>query len=82
MRDMSDDELIMLSEKAAFIKGLETALRDDKNSSLDSIGYQLALNSQDEVITIIFKGGGIKQILASGNSNGANAKEIIKAIYG
>ena len=27
-------------------------------------------------------GGGVKRILATGNSNGANAKEIIKAVYG
>lgn len=82
MRDMSDDELIMLSEKAAFIKSLETALREDKNSRLDMIGFQMTLETQDEVITVVFKGGGIKKILATGNSNGANAKEIIKAVYG
>lgn len=82
MRDMSDDALIMLSEKAAFIKSLETALREDKNSRLDMIAYQLTLETQDEVITVVFKGGSIKRILATGNSNGANAKEIIKAIYG
>lgn len=82
MREWSDDEIIMLTKKAAFIKSLETALRDDEDNGLDSIVYQLALDGQDEIITVIFKGGGTKKILATANSNGANAKEIIKAIYG
>ena len=36
----------------------------------------------DEYIDVHFRGGGVKRLLATGNSNGANAKEIIKAVYG
>ena len=36
----------------------------------------------DEYIDVHFRGGGVKRILATGNSNGANAEEIIKAVYG
>lgn len=82
MREWSDDEIVMLTKKAAFIEAIETALRDDEDNGLDSIVYQLSLNGQDEIITVVFAGGGTKKILATGNSNGANAKEIIKAIYG
>lgn len=75
------DELVMLNEKAAFIAGLESALMADERSNLDCICYECRLDTHDEVITIIFAGGGEKKILATGNSNGANAKEIIKAVY-
>lgn len=79
---MSRDEIIMLSEKAIFIKALEAALQVDERSGVDSICYRMDFSAQDEIITVIFKGGGTKQILATGNSNGANAKEIIRAVYG
>ena len=76
------DEIIMLNEKAAFIARLESALLSDKESDvLDSIYYEYDLSTNDEVITIIFAWGD-KKILATGNSNGDNAKAIINAIYG
>ena len=79
---MRKDEIIMLNEKAAFIAQLESALLSDtERSGLDSICYEYDLTTNDEVITIIFKGGGTKKILATANSNGANAKAIINAIY-
>ena len=81
---MRKDELILLNEKAAFIAQLESALLSDaERSGLDSICYEYDLTAHDEVITIIFEGGGgTKKILATANSNGANAKAIINAIYG
>ena len=79
---MRKDEIVMLNEKAAFIAQLESALLSDtERSGLDSICYEYDLTTNDEVITIIFKGGGTKKILATANSNGANAKAIINAIY-
>ncbi len=78
---MSRDEIIMLSEKAMFIKALEAALQTDKDSGVDSICYRMDPDAQDEIITVIFKGGGTKQILATGNSNGDNAKKIIGVVY-
>ena len=79
---MRRDEIIMLNEKAVFIAQLESALLlDAERSGLDSICYEHDLTAQDEVITIIFEGGGTKKILATANSNGANAKAIIAAIY-
>ena len=77
-----EDMLVMLSKKEIFIRALEAALQVDERSEVDSICYNLDFAARDEIITIIFKGGGIKRILATGNSNGANAKEIIKAVYG
>lgn len=79
---MRKDEIVMLNEKAAFIAGLEAALLTDDRSNLDSICYECRLDTCDEVIRIIFKGGGEKKILATANSNGTNAKEIVKAVYG
>ena len=80
---MRKDEIVMLNEKAAFIAQLESALLSDtERSGLDSICYEYDLAAQAEVITVIFKGGGTKKILATANSNGANAKAIVNAIYG
>lgn len=79
---MRRDEIVMLNEKAAFIAQLESALLSDtEHSGLDSICYEYDLTTNDEVVTVIFKGGGTKKILATANSNGANAKAIINAIY-
>ena len=79
---MRRDENVVLNEKAAFIAQLESALLSDaERSGLDSICYEYDLTTNDEVITVIFKGGGPKKILATANSNGANAKAIINAIY-
>lgn len=80
---MRKDEIVMLNEKAAFIAQLESALLSDaERSGLDSICYEYDLTTNDEVIIVIFKGGGIKKMLATANSNGANAKAIVNAIYG
>lgn len=80
---MRKDEIVMLNEKAAFIAQLESALLSDtERSGLDSICYEYDLTTNDEVIIVIFKGGGTKKILATANSNGANAKAIVNAIYG
>lgn len=76
------DEIVMLNEKAAFIAQLESALLSDaERSGLDSICYEYDLTVNDEIVTIIFKSGGTKKILATANDNGANAKAIINAIY-
>ena len=79
---MRRDEIVMLNEKAAFIAQLGSALLSDtERSGLDSICYEYDLTTNDEVITIIFTWGD-KKILATGNSNGDNAKAIVNAIYG
>lgn len=80
---MRRDKIVMLNEKAAFIAQLESALLSDaERSGLDSICYEYDLTTNDEVIIVIFKGGGTKKMLAAANSNGANAKAIVNAIYG
>lgn len=76
-----EDMLVMLSKKEIFIRALEAALQTDERSGVDSICYRIDLDAQDEIITVIFKGGGTKQILATGNSNGDNAKKIIGVVY-
>ncbi len=80
---MRNDWIEVSAEKASFIAALQDALLlDQERSGLDSICYEQDLASEDEIITVIFKGGGTKKILATANSNGANAKEIVRAIYG
>ena len=72
----------LFKEKSTFIDMLAEALDYDERSNVEDIAYRYDPKFEDEYITIFFRGGGKKQILATGNSNGANAKEIIKAIYG
>ena len=79
---MKEDMLVMLSKKEMFVRALEAALQVDERSGVDSICYRMDFSTQDEIITVIFKGGGTKQILATGNSHGANATAILKAVYG
>ena len=72
----------MFKEKSNFIDMLFGALDYDKRSNIEDIAYRYDPKLEDEYITVFFRGGGKKQILATGNSNGANAKAIIEAIYG
>ena len=63
-------------------KNLEMALfLDKKRNSLAGVDYIHDWATKEEMITITFLGGSTKNILATGNSNGANAKAIIDAIY-
>jgi len=75
----------MNEEKKEFIAALETALRMDRRSGVESIKYATDIWFEDilyeEVVTIYFKGGAYKLINVTANSNGANAKEIIKEVY-
>lgn len=69
--------------KYLFAKNLETALLiDQQNNHVDSIEYIYDKQNEDEIIIIFFRNGPDKKILATGNSNGQNATEIIKAVYG
>lgn len=75
-------ELLEL-KKYVFIKNLEmTLFLDRKRNDLEGIDYIYDKETDDEIITIAFKGGGVKRILATGNSNGANARAIVDTIYG
>ncbi len=80
---MKEDQFAEMNHKAAFIEGLQDALLlDQARNGLDSLCYELDTETNDEIITVIFVGGGVKKILATANSNGANAKEIVKTVYG
>lgn len=79
---MKEDMLVMLSKKEMFVRTLEAALQVDERSGVEAIAYIYKPEYGDEYIDVHFHGGGVKRILATGNSNGANAKEIIKAVYG
>ena len=72
----------LFEEKSTFIDMLFGALDYDKRSNIEDIAYRYDPKLEDEYINVFFRGGGKKQILATGNSNGANAKAIIEAIYG
>ena len=72
----------LFEEKSTFIDMLFGTLDYDKRSNIEDIAYRYDPKLEDEYITVFFRGGAKKQILATGNSNGANAKAIIEAIYG
>lgn len=72
----------LFKEKNEFIDALELAILRDERSGVEDIAYIYNPEYDDEYITIFFRGGGVKRILVTGNSHGANAKEIIKAVYG
>lgn len=67
--------------KSKFIASLEKTLAIDERSNIEDIVLRYIPEQREEVITIFFRGGGRKKILATGNSNYANAKEILKAVY-
>lgn len=79
---MRNDWKEMTDNKIAFIESLQNTLLLDERSDLDCLVYEVSLKTQDEYIYVLFKGGGCKKILATGNSNYANAKEILEAVYG
>lgn len=69
--------------KKYFIRELSVALSmDSDNNMLEDITYTYDDDTCDEVITVTFTDGSYKKILATGNSNGQNAKEIVKTLYG
>lgn len=72
----------LFKEKSEFIATLELALLRDERSGVEDVAYVYKPEYDDEYITVFFRGGATKRILATGNSNGANAKEIIRAVYG
>ena len=79
---MRNDWKEMTDNKIEFIESLQNTLLLDERSDLDCLVYEVSLKTQDEYIYVLFKGGGCKKILATGNSNYANAKEILEAVYG
>ena len=72
----------LFKEKSEFIATLELAILRDERSGVEDIAYIYKPESDDEYIDVHFRGGGVKRILATGNSNGANDKSIIRAVYG
>lgn len=71
----------LLAEKTKFITALEKALLTDDRSNVEDIVLRYYPEREEEIITVFFRGGGRREILATGNSNYANAKEILKAVY-
>ena len=67
--------------KLKFIKALEFTLTLDERSNVEDIVWRYDKARLEEIITVFFRGGGRREILATGNSNYANAKEILKAVY-
>ncbi len=72
----------LFKKKSEFIAVLELALIRDERSGIEDIAYIYKPEYEDEYIDVHFRGGATKRILATGNNNGQNAKEIIKAVYG
>ena len=79
---MREDWKEITANKAAFIEALLAALEIDERSGIDCLAYEVSLKHQDEYIHVIFKDGSARKILATGNSNFANAVEILEAVYG
>lgn len=80
---MRADFMKMIEEKQLFLQKLQEALiADEERNNLDSIAYEYRLDTMDEVISVIYRDGSCGKILATGNSNCANAKAILEEIYG
>ena len=83
----------MSENKKEFIAALETALRIDQGrNNVEKIRYLENIDVDDdggqetiryeEIVRIDFASGAYKLINVTANSNGANAQQIIKAVYG
>ena len=79
---MRKDWKEITANKTAFIESLQNTLLLDENSNLDCLAYEVSIKTQDEYVYVLFNGGGCKKILATGNSNYANAKASLEAVYG
>lgn len=76
----------MNEKKKEFVEALSDTLKMDSRSGVESIEYATDIWFEDvlyeEVIQINFRSGEYKLINVTANSNGANAKETVKAVYG
>jgi hypothetical protein len=72
----------LFEKKTEFIKAYEKALVLDDRSNVKDIVLRYDDIYENEIISIFFNGGGRRDILATGNSNYANAKAILEAVYG
>ena len=75
----------MIDEKRLFISRIQDLLLSDPRSDVKTLSYSARMNKghiAEERIQIEFTDGGIKDICATGNSNGANLKAIARAVYG
>ena len=72
----------MIEEKRKFIHALRDALRLDPRSGVIDIELIKDEERAMEIIIILFKGGYTVRINATTNSNGANAQEIMREVYG
>lgn len=81
---MNEELRKMYHKKREFVRLLEKTIKTDKaHNEVRSIKYKHDPDGvYKEIILIEYEGGGLNAIKADGNSNGANAKEIIHAIYG
>lgn len=74
----------MIEEKRKFIYALRDALRLDPRSGVRDIELIKDEERAMEIIIILFRfrGGYTARINATRNSNGANAMEIMREVYG
>ena len=76
----------MNENKKEFVEALSDALKMDSRSGVKSIQYATGIWFEDilyeEVIQVNYEGGRYALINVIGNSNGANATEIIHEVYG
>lgn len=80
----NEERARMFRKKREFIRLLEKAIKADKvHNDVRSVKY---IHDPDgvyrELIIIEYEGGGLDAINTARNSNGANAREVIHAIYG
>ena len=76
----------MNEDKKGFVDALSDTLKMDSRSGVKSIQYATDIWFEDilyeEVIQVNYEGGRYALINVIGNSNGANATEIIHEVYG
>lgn len=80
----NEERARMFRKKREFVRLLEKTIQSDKvHNDVRSIKYILDPDGvYKEVILITYEGGAETAIRTDGNSNGANAREVIHAIYG
>ena len=70
------------NEKRTFIHAMRDALRLDPRSGVRDIELIEDEERKMEIIIILFRGGHTVRINTTMNSNGSNAMEIMREVYG
>lgn len=72
----------MFNRKNEYLKQLQLVFMSDPRSGVKSLEYHRDFNGYPEVVEVMFNSGHSRYINVTGNSNGANYRQIGNVIYG